>query len=93
MPVKKFVFLTYGFKAPTPEIMAAWSQWFDTIKGSIVDMGGLGNGREISREGSKDLPLALESSQVSWWLMRQTSTPPKGWRKAIPTSPASAFTR
>jgi hypothetical protein len=59
--MKKFVFLTYGFEKPTPEIMAAWSQWFDTIKGNIVDMGRLGSGREISREGSKDLPLGLES--------------------------------
>jgi hypothetical protein len=59
--VKKFVFLTYGFKPPTPEIMTAWKQWFDTIKGNIVDMGSLGSGREISREGIKDLPLGLES--------------------------------
>jgi hypothetical protein len=61
MTMKKFVFLTYGFKAPTPDIMVAWSQWFEQVKGNIVEMAGLGSGREISREGTKDLPLGLES--------------------------------
>lgn len=59
--MKKFVFLSYGFKPPTPEIMGAWKSWFDSIKASIVEMGGLGAGREISKAGTKDLPLGLES--------------------------------
>lgn len=59
--MKKFVFLTTGFKTPTPEIMAAWNKWFDAFKGNIVDMAGLGAGREISRTGTKDLPLGLDS--------------------------------
>lgn len=59
--VKNFVFLSYGYKTPTPEIMGAWSKWFEEIKGNIVEMAGLGSGREISRDGSKDLPLDLES--------------------------------
>ena len=59
--MKKFVFLTYGFEKPTPDIMAAWGKWFESIKENIVDMGHLGSGREISKTGTKDLPLGLES--------------------------------
>lgn len=59
--VKRFVFLTYGFEPPTPEIMAAWSKWFDSIKDNIVDMGHLAEGREISRAGIAHLPLGSES--------------------------------
>jgi hypothetical protein len=59
--MKKFVFLTYGFKKPTPEIMTAWGQWFESIKDNIVEMAGLTNGREISRAGTTQLPLGLES--------------------------------
>lgn len=59
--MKKFVFLSYGYETPTPEIMGAWGKWFEQIKGNIVDMAGLGSGREISRDGSKDLPLGLDS--------------------------------
>jgi hypothetical protein len=59
--VKKFVFLTYGFEKPTPEIMAAWSKWFESIKDNIIEMGHLPRGREISKAGTKDLPLGIES--------------------------------
>jgi hypothetical protein len=60
--VKKFVLLHYGFEKPTPEIMAAWGKWFEAMKGNIVDMGGhFSGGREISKAGTKDLPLGLES--------------------------------
>ena len=61
--MKKFVLLHFGFKKPTPEIMAAWGQWFESIRDSSVDMGNVGfrGGREISSEGTKDLPLGLDS--------------------------------
>ncbi len=60
--MKNFVLLHYGFEKPTPEIMAAWSAWFEAMKNSIVDMGGhFSRGREISKSGAKDLPLGLES--------------------------------
>jgi hypothetical protein len=59
--LKKFVLLSYGYKTPTPEIMTAWSKWFEGIKGNIVDMAGFGSGREISKDGSKELPLGLDS--------------------------------
>jgi hypothetical protein len=59
--VKKFVFLTYGFKPPTPEIMTAWGRWFETVKDNIVEMGHLSGGREISKAGAKDLPMDLDA--------------------------------
>jgi hypothetical protein len=59
--VKKFVFLTYGFEQPTPEIMAAWGKWLKSIEDNIVDMGHLSGGREISKAGTKDLPMGLDS--------------------------------
>jgi hypothetical protein len=60
--VKKFVLLHYGFEKPTAEIMAAWGKWFEAMKDNIVDMGGhFSKGREISRAGTKDLPLGPES--------------------------------
>jgi hypothetical protein len=59
--MKKFVFLSYGFRTPTPEIMAAWNKWFESMKGSIVDMAGFRAGREISKSGARDLPMDLEA--------------------------------
>jgi hypothetical protein len=60
--VKKFVFLHYGFEKPTPEIMVAWGKWFASMKDHIIDMGGhFSGGREISKAGTKNLPLGLES--------------------------------
>jgi hypothetical protein len=60
--VKNFLFLHYGFEKPTPEIMAAWGKWFESMKDNIVDMGGhFSGGREILKAGTKDLPLGLES--------------------------------
>ena len=60
--MKKFVFLHYGFEKPTPEIMAAWGKWFESMKDNIIDMGGhFSGGREISKAGTKALPLGPES--------------------------------
>jgi hypothetical protein len=60
--MKKFVMFHFGFENPTPEIMGAWSKWFESIGEKIVDPGSpLGPGKEISRSGTKDLPLGLES--------------------------------
>lgn len=60
--MKKFVFIHYGFEMPTPEIMDAWGKWFASIGDKIVDPGSpLGPGKEISRSGTKDLPMGTES--------------------------------
>lgn len=60
--MKKFIFLHYGFEKPTPEIMAGWGKWFESIKNHMIDMGSrFGAGREVSRAGTRELPLGLES--------------------------------
>src|SRR5438046_1747714 len=60
--VKKFVLLHYGFERPTPEIMAAWGKWFESMKDNIIDVGGnFSRGQEISKAGTKDLPRGPES--------------------------------
>ena len=59
--MKKFVLLHYGFEKPTPEIMAAWGKWFEAVKPHTVDMGGLAHGREISKDGTRDLTLGSDS--------------------------------
>jgi hypothetical protein len=60
--MKKFVIFHYGYEMPTYEIMDAWSKWFESIGEKMVDPGSpLGPGKEISRSGTKDLPLGAES--------------------------------
>ena len=60
--MKKFMLLHYGFVKPTPEIMAAWGKWFESIADKTVDKGGHFNAaREISHAGTKDLPLGIDS--------------------------------
>jgi hypothetical protein len=60
--MKKFLIFHYGFEMPTQEIMDAWGKWFASIGDKIVDPGSpLGPGREISRSGTKDLPLGMDS--------------------------------
>ena len=41
--------------------MKAWGEWFESIADRTVDQGGFGGAREISRAGTKDLPLGMES--------------------------------
>ena len=53
--------LHFGFEKPTPEIMAAWNTWFESIADKQVDQGGLAGGREISKRGVKDLPWNMDS--------------------------------
>jgi len=59
--VKKFVYLHFGFEKPTPEIMKAWEAWFESISDKMVDQGGFSGGREISKSGTRDLPMNMES--------------------------------
>ncbi len=54
--------LHYGFEKPTPEIMSAWSKWFELVADKTVDQGGFhGGAREISRSGTQDLPMGMDS--------------------------------
>lgn len=53
--------LHFGFEMPTPEIMAAWEAWFESISNRQVDQGGFAGGREISKDGTKDLAWDIDS--------------------------------
>lgn len=60
--MKRYMLLHLGFEKPTPEIMAAWKNWFDAVKDITVDQGGFHSGaREISRSGTEDLPMGPDS--------------------------------
>ena len=59
--MKKFMLLHFGFEKPTPEIMGAWKAWFASIAGQQVEHGGFSGGREISKNGTRDLPWNMES--------------------------------
>ena len=55
--MKKFVLITIGFTQPTPEIMESWMQWFKSIEDKIADQIGLGNGKEVRKNGITELPM------------------------------------
>jgi hypothetical protein len=60
--MKKFVLMSVGFETPTPEIQEAWGKWFASIADKMVDSGSpLGAGREVTKNGTKELPVGLES--------------------------------
>lgn len=59
--MKKYVLLHYGFENPTPEIMKAWGDWFESIADKTVENYGFNGGREVSASGTKDLPWGMES--------------------------------
>ena len=51
----------FGFENPTPEIMASWKAWFDSIAEHTIENVGFNGGREISKSGTKDLSWNMES--------------------------------
>lgn len=53
--MKKFVLMHMGFEKPTPEIMAAWGDWFSSIQDKTIENIGFRGGKEISNEGVTDL--------------------------------------
>jgi hypothetical protein len=60
--MKKYMLLHFGFEKPTPEIMAAWGSWFESIADKSVENGGFhGGAREISHSGTEDLSMGKES--------------------------------
>ena len=60
--MKRFMLLHYGFEKPTPEIMAAWGKWFESVADKTADQGGFhGGAREISQGGTEDLAMGMES--------------------------------
>lgn len=59
--MKRYMLLHIGFEQPTPEIMARWKSWFEAVASSMVENVGLRAAREISRDGTIDLPWGGES--------------------------------
>jgi len=60
--MKRFMLLHYGFEKPTPEIMAAWKEWFESVAEKSQDNGGFhGAAKEITNSGSTDLPMGMDS--------------------------------
>ena len=59
--MKRFMLLHFGFERPSPEVMAAWGKWFDSVADRTVEHGGFRAAREINHDGTKDLPMGLES--------------------------------
>jgi hypothetical protein len=59
--MKKFMILHLGFEKPTPEMMSAWGKWLESIADRQIDQGGFSGGREIARDGTRDLPWDAES--------------------------------
>ena len=60
--MKRFMLLHFGFEKPTPEIMAAWGKWFESVADKTTDQGGFhGGARELSRGGTRDLPMGMDS--------------------------------
>lgn len=60
--MKKFVLMHVGFEMPTPEVQKAWGDWFASIADRTVDSGSpLGAGREVTKTGTKELPVGLDS--------------------------------
>lgn len=59
--MSKYMLLHCGFEMPTPEIMERWNAWFAETKDHTVDMGGFMNGRELTHDGTNDLPWGEDS--------------------------------
>ena len=60
--MKRFMLLHFGFEKPTPEIMAAWNKWLESIADKAVEHGGFhGGAREISHTGTTDLQMGKDS--------------------------------
>ncbi len=59
--MKRFMLLHFGFEKPTPEIMAAWGKWFESVADKTVEQGGFSGAREISHSGTEDLPMGMDS--------------------------------
>lgn len=59
--MSKYMMLHIGFEQPTPEIMEAWGKWFESVADKSVEHGGFMGGREITRDGTNELPWGADS--------------------------------
>ena len=54
--MKTFMYLHVGFEQPSPEVMHQWKAWFASIADRQLAQQGFACGREISKNGARDLP-------------------------------------
>ena len=59
--MSKFLVLHYGFEPPSPEDMAGWNAWFESVAERQVERGHLPAGREITKDGTTELPFGKDS--------------------------------
>jgi hypothetical protein len=59
--MKNYLILHYGFIQPTPEDMDKWTKWFKSISDRQAEMHMLGDGREITHTGTKELIFGRDS--------------------------------
>lgn len=59
--MNRYLILHIGFVMPTPEDMAVWNKWFQSLGDRMVEMQGLSGGREITADGTRELPFQKDS--------------------------------
>ena len=55
--MSQFMLVHVGFEQPTPEIMTAWKEWFESVAQKTVGHGGLMHGRKVNDEGVHTLDM------------------------------------
>jgi hypothetical protein len=59
MIMKKFVLIYHGYDTSTPELVAAWNDWFRRRAASFADAGNpFGPGRQITKDATIELSLS-----------------------------------
>lgn len=72
--MNKYLVLTYGFVPPTPEVGAAWGEWFRSVGSQLVDPGSpFGRGVEFTDTGRTDLTLESPSPLVGYCILNADS--------------------
>lgn len=60
--MKTFMLMTCGVATPSPETMAAWGEWSESVADRIVGHGGIADaGCEISRTGTRGFSPGADS--------------------------------
>lgn len=60
--MKRYMLLHVGFATPSPDLMASWGTWLESIRPHSLDQGGFhGAAREVTRSGVRNLPRDAES--------------------------------
>ena len=58
----KYMLLHVGFEQPTPEIMTAWKEWFESVDDKAVGHGGFMRGRRITDVGVEPIEMGLDAT-------------------------------